>query len=780
MRAVRPLIARNLRRGRGQFIATTLLVVIAAMLLDLAIVLATGFNRSFDQLTEELRTPQAIFLVPAEDAAATLQDHLAADDRVSETEVTPTRHAIVTLEFNGSDVAAISRFDPIGGVTELDQTRVLETYDGEASAPLYAPLILKYGGYALGDSITVRIGAEDRTFQLTGFVESPPRASMTMGLLGFQVPAEDLAALDDVTQPAWAVSGMVPDRAESTAVTNDGSAVLREWGTANGVAMPILYDVSGELLKSGSTLSALMFAVLLIVFGVILTIVVVVAVSFIIRQTVVRDMPAVGSLKASGFTSGQIVAGIVGQYAIATVAATAAGVALAQAALPVLRHSLEGQTGLRWNPGFDVVAALLTLAVTLGTVALAAVVAAGRIRRTQPVEALRGGVATHAFRTNPLPLATTRGSLDALVGAKSILRAPGRAAATAGLIAIAAFASTFTVAIQTHILGDPQAFVRNIWGMENDITVTLNEGTDADAALADVAGVEGVAMATFYENRGLTSDGYDLMVHVTPDFSLLSYSAVYEGRAPAQPDEVALGANAADAIGVGVGETVTLGSGDLTADYIITGLTQSSASLGMDASLTTAGFERVSPGFIPSRIIADVTEGTSADGLLAPIQDVLGAAAGSVSNEAKTMASIMQVWITMSQGLSAAILVLTAAVIVLVLGLVVASHQTARQREVGIMRALGFSRRRISRQTAAAHLPVVAVGLLVGLVAGGFLTGPLMSLEMSLLGVRNLGGAASPISLVLLGLGMFAISAALLGWMGRNVGRLSSRELIAD
>lgn len=780
MRAIRPLIARNLRRGRGQFVATTLLVVIAAALLNLAIILSTGYVRSFDQMTAELRTPQAMYLVPAEAAAHTLDEHLLADDRVSETEVTQTRYAIATLDFNGSDVAGISRFDAIGAVTELDRARVVETYDGEVSDPIHAPLILKYGGYALGDPITLTMGAGERTFHIAAFVESPSRASMTMGVLGFELPPEDLPTLDGVTQPAWSVAAMVPDRTDSDDVTNDGSAVLRTWGAENGVAMPILYDLSGELLKSGSSMGALMFAVLLTVFGIILAIVVVVAVSFMIRQTVLRDMPAVGSLKAAGFTSGQIVGGIVGQYAVATLAATAAGVALAVATLPILQFSLEGQTGLSWNPGFDVVAALVTLAVMLGTVALAAVLAAGRIRRTQPVEALRGGVATHAFRTNPLPLATTRGSLDALVGAKSILRAPGRSIATAGLIALAAFASTFTVAIQTHILGDPQAFVRTIWGMENDITITLAEGTDVDAALADVAELDGVAMTTFYENRGLTSDGHDLMVHVTPDYSLLRYSAIFEGRPPRADDEAALGANAANALGVGVGSTVTLGSGDLAADYLVTGLTQSSASLGMDASLTTAGYERVSPGYVPAHIIADVTDGTDADDLLPAVRDALGANATSVSNEAKTMASIMQVWITMSQGLSVAILILTAAVIVLVLGLVVASHQTARGREVGIMRALGFSRRRIARQTAAAHLPVVVAGLVVGLVAGGFLTGPLLNLEMALLGVRNLGGSASPVSLVLLGLGMLAISALLLGWMGRNVGRLTSRELIAE
>ena len=105
MRAVRPLISRNLRRGRGQFAATTLLVVIAAMLLDLAIVLSTGYSRSYEHLTDELRTPQAIFLTPAEDAAATLRDHLVADPRVSQTEVTATRYAIASL-----DLSRASRF----------------------------------------------------------------------------------------------------------------------------------------------------------------------------------------------------------------------------------------------------------------------------------------------------------------------------------------------------------------------------------------------------------------------------------------------------------------------------------------------------------------------------------------------------------------------------------------------------------------------------------------------------------------------------------------------
>lgn len=780
MRAIRPLVKRNLRRGRGQLVATTLLVVIAAMLLDLAFMLALGYSRTYDKMTEDLRTPQAMYLVPAEEAAHLLEQHFTADARVSDVEVTATRFAIASLAYNGSEIAGISRFDVAGQTTRLDQSRVVETLGHAVENPIYGPLILKYGGYSLGDPITLQLGAEERTFHLAAFVESPARASMTMGVLGFELPADAISSLDDVTQPAWAVSAMVPDRAESDAVTNDGSALLRQWGSDNRVATPILYDLSGDLLKAGSSMGALMFAVLLSVFGLILTIVVIVAVTFMIRQTVARDMPAVGSLKSSGFTSRQIVSGIVGQYAVAALAAIALGVGLAVAATPIVRLSLEGQTGLSWNPGFDPGAAAGTLAVLLGTVAVSAALAAGTIRRTPPVDALRGGVATHAFRTNPLPLAETRGSLDVLLGAKSILRGRGRAAATAGLIAIAAFASTFTVALQTHILGDPQAFVRMVWGMDNDLSIRLAEGADTEAALAVVKGIDGVEMATYYENFGLVSANRDLMVHVTPDFSLLRYSAIFEGRAPVHANEAALGANASDALGVRVGDTVTMTRGDTSMDYLVTGLTQSGASLGMDASLTSAGYDRVDPGFVSAQLTVDLQEGTAASGVITAIRDALGTDAMSVANEAETMNSIMAVWITMSQGLSVAILVLTAAVIVLVLGLVVASHQTARRREVGILRALGFSRRRIARQTAAAHLPVVGVGLVLGLVAGAFLTGPLLGFEMSLLGMRNMGGAPSPGSVVALGIGMLAISGALLAWMGRNTGRLTSRELISE
>ncbi|MDO5494520.1 MAG: ABC transporter permease [bacterium] len=778
MRAVGPLVRRNLRRGRGQFAATALLVVIAAMLLNLAVILALGYSRSYTQLTEELRTPGALFIVPAEDAATTLDDYLRADARVSETEVTRTRLTVSTLEFNGSEISSMMRFDQIGLATRLDQARVVETHGAEVENPIYAPLILKYGGYELGSPLA--LGVSERPFHIAGFVESPTRASMTMGVLGFQLPEAGLAAIEGAAQEAWSVSAVIPDAAHWDAVSTDGSALVRQWGTDNGISTPMLYDISGHLLRAGSSMGATMFAVLLAAFGFIVGIVVVVAVSFMIRQTVTRDMPAVGSLKAVGFTSRQIVSGIVGQYAVATVVATAVGVGLAWLALPLVRVSIEGQTGLGWNPGFDALAAAVTLGVLLGTVAIAAVVAGGRIRRTPPVDALRGGVATHAFRTNPLPLASTRGQVDWLVGVKSILRSRGRAAATIGLIALAAFASTFTVAIQTHILGDPQRFVLTIWGMDSDISISLREGADPGAALATVQAVEGIEMATTYENRNLLAGSQDLMVHVTPDFGLLRYSAIYEGRYPERADEVAMGANALERLGLTIGDTVTLAGGTASENYLITGATQSSAALGMEASLVTSGYQRVAPNYVPGFLTANVAPGVETDDVIPPVRDALGDSAVSVSNESTTMASIMEVWLTMSRGLSVAILVLTAAVIVLVLGLVVASHQTARQSEVGIMRALGFSRARISRQTAAAHLPVVAVGLAVGLVAGGFLTGPLISWELGLLGVRNLGGAASPLSLVAIGLGMFAISWLLLVWMGRNVGRLTSRELIAE
>lgn len=76
--------------------------------------------------------------------------------------MTATRFAIASFSYNGSEIAGISRFDVAGHTTRLDQSRVVETLGREVENPIYAPLIVKYGGYSLGDPITLQLGAEER------------------------------------------------------------------------------------------------------------------------------------------------------------------------------------------------------------------------------------------------------------------------------------------------------------------------------------------------------------------------------------------------------------------------------------------------------------------------------------------------------------------------------------------------------------------------------------------------------------------------------------------
>ncbi|MCO5309494.1 MAG: ABC transporter permease [Austwickia sp.] len=803
------LARRSVRRQRLQLATTLLLVALAAMMINLGVICATDYPAAQRDVAVRLHTSQLQVHGADRAAIASMATHLREDPRVQRVDERADREAWGTLTYNGTPTPTTLIIFVPDERTDLGRTEIVERA-GEAYAdPVWLPYVFKVGGgYRLGDAVPVTIGQATRTFRVQGFYENPYFGMMTMGYSGLGVTQAQLDALG--TGPAPVPAGTVlevrvADPAQASAVATGSMDKVKAEYVAKGLEPPQIWGDPYDLVEGAAMTGPGIYAASLVAFAILIALVVVVVVRFVIRTAVLQDMTGIGTLSAAGCTATQSLWGIALPTVVTALVGSVAGVAASYGVLPGLRDSLIAQTGIRWSPGVSALGAasavlLLTL-VAAGTAALAA----RRVRRVTPVQAVRGGEDAHSFRRTIIPLAGTRGPLTALLGLKQGLHHASQNAMVAVVIALVTFAGMFSAGLYTDVIGSREAFTRLLIGDMPAAQVQLagrtgsaegsptgsgpaNSGGRDNAAraelLAGVAATPGVTKAFPFDTRNASAAGVQLIVAVTDDFARQDYSAVYSGREPRHDNEIAIGGRLADRIGRGIGDTISIEVGGAKQDYVVTGLLSTVMYMGMKADLTTAGYRRLIPAYQPNYLNVYLAPGTTVAQFRAALPAAVSPAAmaqvDAVNDSVEFLASQMDVYIQMCGYLAMGILIGTAVVICLVMGLVTATMIVRTRRSLGVRKALGFTTGQLIGQTVMTYLPVVVVGALIGAGLG------LVLVEPALVGLLR-GGGIMALSLTLrpyvvggLVLGIVVLATALIVAQASRIRRITPYSLFQD
>ncbi len=291
-----------------------------------------------------------------------------------------------------------------------------------------------------------------------------------------------------------------------------------------------------------------------------------------------------------------------------------------------------------------------------------------------------------------------------------------------------------------------------------DLTVTHTTGGTFDpAVLATVARTEGVQVATAALSRpvNLPADFYDhdpaqtdvvttltlLGVDLTPEYSVTSIHVtnVEAGRylQPGDTDQAVISASLAADLGLKLGDTVSLPTTTGIVPLTVVGLLPATAALGNEqiiVNLPEAQTLLDLPGYI-NVIEANygTTDAAARDATTARVQAALGAdyTVGALANGTDLLASLKIGQAAMSF-FGVAALVMGGFIIFNTFRTVVAE----RRRDIGMLRAVGASRRTIIGLILAEGLLQGVIGTAIGIVLGylmavgllGLITGMMQSL----------------------------------------------------
>jgi FtsX-like permease family len=280
------------------------------------------------------------------------------------------------------------------------------------------------------------------------------------------------------------------------------------------------------------------------------------------RQIVLEAIES-PTLRALGMTRGQLIGVAVVRAAPVAVAGAALAVAGAVALSPATPLGVARRAEL--NPGVAVdlpVLAVGAAAVAIGILACAAAAAwraarapAGSLGMTENPGAERRSRVAATLAAAGLPPTAVTGTMLALEPGRGRTAVPIRSAITAAAGAVCALtiAATFSASM-LRLLGDPLAY-----GVTWDVSV----GNFADPQGAELAAKKLAANPAVAAYAGIVTGLEDPLIDgrsaqiiaLAPGKGELP-PVVVEGRAPTQPDEIALGSVTMRTLGKQIGETV--------------------------------------------------------------------------------------------------------------------------------------------------------------------------------------------------------------------------------
>lgn len=699
----------NLKKSKGQYISFGIMLLITALIMNIALVLAFQTQNAYDNYFERLDTADVNVLIPKLQDYDGLADKIAKVNGIVEIEEHEGVFVSATVrDFADSDFDMNTVFYNADSERRLNRLEVSECTgmtDKAVQVPMYMTAL---GGFSAGEDITYSIDGTDYTFTIDGVVSEMQYGNYGTGLIGAYLPKEtyDDFAKEHEAGLVMEYSMKVTDGADLTDVKNDITKLLSD----EGIAMLKIND--RDTSKQARTMVCNLLIVIFIALAAIILIVSIFLSNFRIRNTIEEEMTDMGVLKALGYTSSMIIRSSVIPYTLVGGISALVGTIISIFLIPSVANILAVQSGFSFTPDLDIAAALLTVLIPTIVILAFAYISAKKIRILQPINAIRGITGTGVDK-NHFPLESTKTGISFTLILKQIASSAGQNvllfAVSFGITVLLAFAGTLFYNVNIK----PDNFMDTLSEETPAVIITAKEGKleELKARLENDADVE--LVLEYATVQASYADG-SLTTFVCEDFSLVTNDICYEGKNPVADNEIAIGSALADKYDIG--SEIELTVGDHSAMYTVTGYVQSINNTGEVCELSKKGYERISENALSTlNVYADhvVVEDfidkweTDASELISDTLNYKKLA----ENGQKMYSGIVSV-------VTIVLFIISVLVVLLVMYIIINSMLTRRRQEFGIYKAIGYSSRQLVTQSALGFVPVIGLASVISAVMG--------------------------------------------------------------
>lgn len=772
------LIARsNIRRAKGQSAAIIILTLIAALMLNLWLMLALDYKANFNRYHDKLNAEHVTLAVDGntDEFQEFLSETIEDDSRTAEYRLDNCMHMTGAFPYNGGEMnswfvflekqAALTRY--IGRIEIVEE--------GTFTSGVYLPMLYKTDDIAVGKQIELSIGSDKKTYTVCGFFNSIMLGSHNCTLTEIVLTEDLYTELENTGYAPQATLCSIRLSDESESLNYEASlksAVSERY--PNIIMVSNCYNLVSQsryisqMICSG-VMSAMAFFVLLIVL--------VVIVSNIINYIQV-NMKNLGVLKAAGYTSWQLICSLLLQFFGVAFVAAVTGIGLSYLLFPVVNAMMVTQTGIPYNMRFLPLPLIISLIILVGAVSLAVWGASNRIKRIEPIVALRSGIQTHNFKSNHVPLEKTNAPLNLALALKNTLSGLKHNITIAVTMLVLSLIVVFSGLMFKNMIMDITPFLNLIVGETADSCINVQVEAEEDF-LHEASADNRAEKIYLYTSLNVSHvGGSELLATLCDDFSMVNnQNTVFEGRFPKYDNEIAIAAKYAKENGFKIGDEIEIIANGKQEKYLICGFTQISNNLGRDCLLTRAGYERLGTLTNTSYYI-NLTNETDIDAFNLEMKEKFDGDVNTTINVRTTIEGAAGVYVSLMIMIVIAILALSAVIITFVLYILVRIMLNNKQLDYGILKALGFTTGQLILQTALSFMPTIILSSVIGLILSSLIINPLMSLFLSGIGVVKCTFAV-PIGFIMIsGIGLVLFAFMMASLLSMRIKKIAPRELL--
>lgn len=411
------------------------------------------------------------------------------------------------------------------------------------------------------------------------------------------------------------------------------------------------------------------------------------------------------------------------------------GIGLSYLLFPSVNAMMIAQTGIPYAMRFLPLPFMISLTILGGTVASAVWFASRRIKKIEPIVALRSGIQTHNFKSNRVPLEKTKVHLNLALALKTAFSGVKLNVTVCITMLVLSLIVVFSGLMTKNVIMDRQPFVNLIIGETADSCISVQAEAEDDF-LRERNADSRVEKLYLYTSLNVSHvGGAELMATLCDNFSKANnQSVVFEGRFPKYDNEIAIAAKYAKESGLKVGEEIEITANGKQEKYLICGFTQISNNLGRDCLFTRKGYERLGTLKYTSYYL-NLLEGTDIDAFNSEMKEIYKGKVNSAVNIQAILEGTGGVYVSLMTIIVIVILILSVIIIIFVLYLLVRTMLNNKQMDYGILKSLGFTTDQLILQTAMSFMPAVILSAIAGLILSSLIINPLTALFLSGIGI---------------------------------------------
>ena len=753
-------VRSNMAKAKSSTVALIIMFIISALLLNIGLLITLNYGAFFTDLKKELHSSDAYFMMADSFYTKEVEAYFAENEHILKTQ---TEKMILTsgkIESQGTKRDFSVMFQNMDLSREITKWKFVGPHLEAKDMSVYVPDVLKaVSGYQLDDELVllyrdVETG-EEKELSLTvkGYTEDIFFSSTDTGPLSFFVSESTYQKIEELFPTSQSRGRLVFTNFDEIKNTAKAESELREILNLNTASLMTMGDESTlfmmidiELIEMARCVMVTMVSSMMVVFALIIVAVCLLVVRFRIVNSIEDDMLKIGSLKSIGYTSRQIIGSILLQFCVVTGVGGIIGIALSFAALPAVSLVFEQQSGLKWEQGFDLGISSMTAFILLSIMILVALLAARKVIKLSPINALRGDDSSKKSKKIRLPLEKSKGSISFALALKHIFQNLKQTIMISIIIAAVTFIGSFGVIMLYNTSVDTTAFA-SVPGMEicNAIAV-LNTSAEQDDTISQIENMENVRKTQYLDELKVRVEGIEVSSYIMADYEKKETKLVYEGRYPSEDNEIAVAGVLAERLEKKIGDTILVSHGSEENVFRITGLTNGAQMGGMNVSLRTQDYQRLWPEFTPQLLNIYLEKGTDAAAFVEHLEntfskEILLSAIDFDKGLEEGMASYQNIVAIMG----VVMFVITILVVALVIYFVIGASIIQRKRELGILKAIGHTTFQLMNQiTAGFSIPIILGGV-AGSLLGAFYTNTLLSFGMKGMGIMKVNFIVEPL-----------------------------------